>query len=104
MTTDQPAPSKPRRRWFQFSLRTLLVAVAVVAVRLALTANAARKQRAAVAAIEALGGSVRYEHEQNSPSLEPLPGPKWLRELVGEEYFDSGRSEKSNAIGGWKLI
>ena len=29
MTTDHPNPSKPRRRWFQYSLRTLLVLVTV---------------------------------------------------------------------------
>ena len=29
MTTDQP---KPRRRWFRFSLRTLLIVVAVLSV------------------------------------------------------------------------
>ena len=74
--------TKPRRRWFQFSLRTLLVLVAVVAVWLALLVNAARKQREAVAAIEALGGRIVYEHGSNLP-----PGPKWLRELIGEEYF-----------------
>jgi len=84
MTTT---PSKLRRRWFQFSLRTLFVLVTVLCVWLAVTANRARNQREAVAAIEELGGSVRYEY-QNSFGQEP-PGPKWLRELVGEEYFVS---------------
>ena len=83
MTTNQ---SKPRRRWFQFSLRTLFVLVTLFCIWLALTVNAARKQREAVAAIEALGGRVFYEYEWSFPSPEPS-GPKWLRELVGEEYF-----------------
>ena len=48
MTTDHPNPSKPRRRWFQFSLRTLLVLVTVLCVCQAVTANRARKQREAV--------------------------------------------------------
>ena len=57
MTTDHPNPSKPRRRWFQFSLRTLLVLVTVLCVWLAMTAERARKQRKAVAAIRALSRS-----------------------------------------------
>ncbi len=95
-TADNAGKPKRKRRWFQFSLRTLLVLVAVVAVWLALTVHSARKQREAVAAIEALGGHVVYEHErirrfpglvQGSPQEPPGPGPEWLRELVGEEYF-----------------
>jgi len=46
-----------------------------------------RKQREAVEAIEALGGQVYYEY-QSSGGQEP-PGPKWLWELIGEEYFVS---------------
>ncbi|MCH8147737.1 MAG: hypothetical protein IH987_07040 [Planctomycetes bacterium] len=32
MTTDHPTPSKPRRRWFQFSLRTFFVLLTVACV------------------------------------------------------------------------
>ena len=87
MTTDHPNPSKPRRRWFQYSLRTLLVLVTVLCVWLAVTANRARKQREAVAAIEAVGGVVYYEYQTKSG--QKPPGPKWLRELIGDEYFVS---------------
>ena len=59
MTTDHHNPSKPRRRWFQYSLRTLLVLVTVLCVWLGVTVNRARKQREAVAAIQELGGTVR---------------------------------------------
>ena len=62
MTTDHPNPSKPRRRWFQFSLRTLFVLLTVLCVWLAVTVERVRKQREAVAAIEAVGGSVFYEY------------------------------------------
>ena len=74
MTTNHTTPSKPRRRWFQFSLRTLMVLVTVLCVWLGLVSERARKQREAVAAIEALGGWVWYDY-QNS-GQEP-PGPKW---------------------------
>ena len=77
MTTDQPTTSNPRRRWFQYSLRTLFVLVTVLCVWLAVTVERVRKQREAVEAIEALGGQVYYEY-QSSGGQEP-PGPKWLR-------------------------
>ena len=48
MTTDHPNPSKPRRRWFQYSLRTLFVLVTVLCVWLGVTVERARKQREAV--------------------------------------------------------
>ena len=87
MTTDHPTTSKPRRRWFQYSLRTLFVLVTVLCVCLAVTANRARRQREAVKAIESVGGQVRYEYQYVS-GQEP-PGPEWLRELIGDEYFVS---------------
>ena len=62
MTTDHPNPSKPRRRWFQFSLRTLFVLLTVLCVLLAVTVERARKQWEAVAAIRELRGEVRYEY------------------------------------------
>ena len=43
MTTDHPNPSKPRRRWFQFSLRTLFVLVTVLCVWLAVTVERVRR-------------------------------------------------------------
>ena len=69
MTTDHSNPSKPRRRWFQYSLRTLLVLVTVLCVFcvwLGLVSERARKQREAVAAIEAMGGVVYYDYQVDS--------------------------------------
>ena len=64
-----------------------MVLVTVLCVWLGLVSERARKQREAVEAIEKVGGAVRYEYQSKS-GQEP-PGPKWLRELVGEEYFVS---------------
>ncbi len=75
--TDSP---KPKRRWFQFSLRALLLLTAVSAVLLWLwTIYVAhyRAQGRAAAALRKLGASV---------STEPA-GPAWIRKLVGEESF-----------------
>jgi hypothetical protein len=50
----------PKRRWAQFSLATMFVAVTVLCVWLAVVVNRANRQRDAVAAIEALDGLVEY--------------------------------------------
>jgi len=88
---------QPRRRWFQYSLRSFLILVTALAVWLGIIVNRAREQREAVKAIEALGGTIAYNWQVGVPldpddvfSLDvPLtpPGPAWLRRLVGDEFF-----------------
>lgn len=71
---------KHRRRWFQFSLRTLLVFMLLASIPLSWVAvklQRARRQRAAVEAIEELGGAVGYD---------PL-APDWQSELLGRDFF-----------------
>jgi hypothetical protein len=51
---------KPKRRWAQFSLATMFVVVTVLCVWLSVLADRANRQQAAVAAIEAMGGQVKY--------------------------------------------
>jgi len=92
--TDQP---KTKRRWLQFSLRTLFIVVTVFCVWMGITAKQARDQRLAVEAILKLGGYVVFEHGGYEPQMggsfnydisnvDP-PGPEWLRKLTGDEYF-----------------
>ena len=56
---DAKRSPKPRR-WLRFSLRTLLILTALVAVWLGVQVNRAQKQRAAVAAIQEAGGFVMH--------------------------------------------
>ena len=86
---------KPTRRWFQFSLRSFLVLLTVFAVWLGVVVHRAREQREAVEAIEALGGTVAYDWQQESTSpfyspvaSQPL-GPAWLRRIVGDDFFQN---------------
>lgn len=76
----------PRRRIFRYSLRTLFVVVTVFCVWLGVIAKQAREQRLAVEAIEAMGGAVWFEHKWTKSDP---PGPEWLRQLIGDEYFFS---------------
>lgn len=82
---------------FQFSLRALFVLVTVCAVAcswLAVRLLQLERQRQAIAAVEKSGGYVFYDYQISryvlidSPDWEnPPPGPKWLRDLLGDDFF-----------------
>jgi hypothetical protein len=108
------APPAPKRRWYQYRLRTLFVLTAVLALWLGHVTNSARQQRKAVEALAALQAEVYYDDEMGEDGL-PGPGPfagsvltfdamctgrdwtriadakprgpQWLRDWVGEDYF-----------------
>jgi len=88
-------------RWrFQFSLRSLVVLVVVVAVPLGLFGikmREAERQRRAVEATGETGGSVLYDYHYYGYGYQwdgagfliaqKPPGPTWLRELLGDDFF-----------------
>jgi hypothetical protein len=84
----EPAVSdKPKRRWFQFSLKTLLVALTLLCLGpggyVAYEQNKARKEKAAVKAIEKLGGSVYYfDYFEKQTVRSPM-----MRQILGDESF-----------------
>jgi hypothetical protein len=84
-TTTAPTAPKPRRRWLQFSLRTLLVLTLVVSLPLGwlgAKVKQAREQRKAVEAIERLGGWAGCE-PRSSGALRTVAA--WLITSVGED-------------------
>lgn len=74
----------PKRRWYQFSLKMLLVGMTVLCIGpggyVAYEQAKARKQKAAVEAIKNLGGHVEYY--QTTPARSPL-----MRQILGDESF-----------------
>jgi hypothetical protein len=82
----------PRGRFFRFSIRTLLVAIAGLSIWLGIQTHRAREQRAALERIRRLGGAVRfdYQHDESGDFHDDAnpPGPAWLRRTIGGEYFD----------------
>ncbi len=91
--TDKP---KPKRRWLQFSLRTMMLVVTVFCVWLGITAKRARDQKQTVEAIQDLGGTVfydfhYYEHESDGQtaidSSRDPSSPRWLRDWLGLDLF-----------------
>jgi hypothetical protein len=89
MTATVPATTpKPRRRWLQFSLRTMLVLVLICSLPcgwLAYEVGKAREQAAAAKAIEELGGLVEF-----GPASGGLPRRvvAWLGTLAGEDWAE----------------
>src|SRR5207237_4544475 len=75
------AKSKPKRRWFQFSLRSLAVVIFVLSVGLAWLASERQKvtaRRQAIAAITTLGGHVSFDESQSFR-------PAWTHPLLGDD-------------------
>jgi hypothetical protein len=72
---------KPRLRWFQFSLRTLLIVVTLAAIACSwfgVKLQQKRREREVAAEIEKSGGFVFWS--------EPA-GPDWLRKMLGDELL-----------------
>ncbi len=82
--------ARPWRRFLRFSVRGLIVLVLVIGVWLGWLVRSARIQREAVAAIKKAGGSVKYDWEPCSGTVNPEGkpwGPAWLVDLIGVDYF-----------------
>jgi hypothetical protein len=82
-----------RRRLFRFSLRTLLVVLTALCLLLGYKVRHVQQQQAAVAWVQQMHGVVTYDFEVNGsgapvPYAQP-PGPNWLRQLIGVDYFAS---------------
>jgi hypothetical protein len=82
------AEPRRKRRWFQFSLRTLFILVLIVATPCAWLGHKIaqkRREREFVEEIRNWGGIVTYDYQiaRSKPS-----GPAWLRSLLGENFFN----------------
>ena len=88
-------PPKGKRRWFQYSLRTLLIFTLLFAIAsawLVRIEKRAERQKAAVEALLKAGGAVFYNYQLNASwatGVQGKPsGPVWLRRLLGNDAFD----------------
>ena len=91
MATEPPKP-KRKRHWFRFSLKTLVLVLTVFGIWLGLLVHRVNKQKEAVQWVKDHGGWVRYDYEWEREKKSPIedaepPGPDWLRELIGIDYF-----------------
>jgi hypothetical protein len=84
---NSPPPNR-KRRWLQFSLRSLLIFMLICAVGFAWVGRKIEQKRIEREAVEAIvkaGGEVLYDY-QHARRTSP-PGPGWLRKLLGEYFF-----------------
>ena len=81
---------KPRRRWLQYSLRTLLVLMLVISVPLGVLASKirrARAQRVVVQEIQELGGMAIHCGGLDPREKWPPRVPLWLLKILGDDFF-----------------
>src|SRR5271166_133517 len=83
-------------RWYQFSLRSLLIFTLLFAIIVGWLGNKIgqkRPERQAVEAIIQTGGEVWYDQARpNFPTGRSEPsGPLWLRTVLGENFFSEVR-------------
>ena len=86
VSTTTPTTPKPRRRWLQFSLRTLMVLMLVLGCGLGWLASKiirAREQREAVKAIEELGGRVDWKPASGGITR---TAAAWVGKLMGGDW------------------
>jgi hypothetical protein len=94
MPSLSPQLAQPKRRWFRFSLRAMLILTTVLCIWLGRWIDGARKQERAVRAIEAVDGTIVYDYQFDADGgswgndRERL-GPKWLRQLIGPHFFET---------------
>lgn len=90
---SEVAPQKPSRRWLRFSLRTMLIAVALLCVWLAIVCQNAARQKHATEVIESAGGYFTYlSGDKDYPYIERREARDrlgWLRNLIGFDFFET---------------
>lgn len=84
---------KPLRHRFRFSVRSLLLGIAIIAGLLTWLGKPifrSRLQRPIVRQIEAVGGTVYYHYQLKPGAIDwskPPPGPAFIRSLLGDDTF-----------------
>ncbi len=78
-------------RWYQYSLRSLMIVVTLACIAMSWVAakmKQARERKAAVERILNDGGRVIYDYQRDAfDNVSEPPGPLWLRELLGNDLF-----------------
>jgi hypothetical protein len=101
MQTESPKvdPPKRKRRWFQFSLRSLMIFMTLAAGLcgwLAMRIERAKQQHEAVSAFLRSHGELTYDYQYDAqgnflPNATP-PALQWLRELTTVDLLSSVKS------------
>ena len=91
LTHMSESSTKSRRRWFRFSLRGLLILVAVLCIWFSYEKNRVTKQARITAQVRDLGGDVffgyRFDSSGKPTAFSKRKVPGWITDLVGEDFF-----------------
>jgi len=104
---DLPQP-RPRIV-LRISLRATMFIIGVLCALLAWTVHRAHKQKRVVGWIEGVGGAVVYDYQAVfEPTIRgTLPGPDWLCELIGIDFFATVAAvglDNTEVTEVWKLV
>jgi Leucine-rich repeat (LRR) protein len=79
------------RRSIRIRLRTVLIAITIACIGLAVLTQPARKQESAVRWIREHGGNVQYRSSRSSARKPSIVSwmPKWLIRVIGDDYFNA---------------
>lgn len=83
------------KRWYQVSIRTYLLIIATVCAYLGLVARPSIEQQRAVKRLVEMNPKIRVRYDVQErpstlpPQIDSLPGPDWLCELLGIDYFST---------------
>jgi hypothetical protein len=85
--------AKPKRRWYQYSLRSLFVLTTLFAFWLGVNIHRARQQKEAVEALLVADARVVYDDRWDEPQGgragdSTQPTSNWLRAQLGNDFFD----------------
>jgi hypothetical protein len=100
---SDPEPPNHKRRWLQFSLRTLPIFTLICAIASTWVARRMKQRREEREVVEAIlkhgAGRVYYDY-QLIQGGEPS-GPAWLRRFVGEDFFNEIKVLSLNRLNGF---
>ncbi len=93
-TESIKAAPKRKRRWFQFSVRTLMIFTLICAVVCAWVGHRMRQKRREREIVDAIlndGGFATYDYKYDADEHFIANGepsaPMWLRKLLGDDFF-----------------
>ncbi len=86
-STENDSTPKQARKWLRFSLRSSLLAIALVAVWLAWFVPRVQRQQAAVEWMESFDRTVFYSHMRKPQGQRDPPAPQWLIDIFGIDAF-----------------
>ena len=78
-TPSGDLPRKPRRRWLQLSLRTVLILVTLLSIGLGWFVHRGERQRLTVAALKKMGARIYYDAPGSSAMRCSAAGRSFLR-------------------------